>query len=120
MDLKLTTERKPRETDKTAERRGKLIQQIDNQKSKVADAETGTANRGAWFWQMSDGSYLLSIRYGRLDLELSKGMFSIACEDLSAVKTTLEKVRKMALAGDLDDALEKASAALRAKFKKSK
>ena len=120
MDLKLTTAQKPQKADRTTERRSKLVQQIDQQSAKLDEVSDGKSVHGLWFWRVDDGTYLLSIRYGRRDLELSKGMFSIACEDLSAVKTTLEKVREMTLAGELDEALEKASAALRAKFKKTK
>lgn len=120
MQLNLTAAQKPQQTDRTVERRAKLALRIDQQIAKLDEVSNGKTVKGTWYWQAEDGSYLLSIRYGRRDLELSKGMFSIACEDTPAIQASLVKVREMVLSGDLDDALEKASVALRAKFKKAK
>jgi hypothetical protein len=119
MELKFTAERRPRKLDRIAQRRKKLVANIDDQIARLAEPGTQKSSGGDWFWPGEDGKYYLSIKYGRTDIELTKGMFSVECADLTEVNTALEKIREMVLSGKLDDALQKASDALRAKFKRS-
>ena len=62
------------------------------------------------------GRYSIPIKYGRQQLELKKGMFSIECSDLNECQKALGIVRAMVLNGDFDDQLAKVSAEIRKKF----
>lgn len=55
------------------------------------------------------GDHFLPIKYGRQQIELKKGMFSILCKDPSEIEEDLGEVREMVLGGQFDDQLAKAS-----------
>ena len=119
MELNLTAARRPRKLDRTIERRAKLSQQIENQLAKLRGENQGKAHRGAWYWRNHDGWFLLSIRYGHQDIELADGMYSILCENLGEVESSLLEVHQLVQTGALDDTLRAVSAELRSKFTKS-
>ena len=117
MALTFAAHRKPRTLDRVSQRRQKIIAGIDQQIAVLDQHRQGQPVKNAWFWQDGDGRYFLSIRYGRSEVELAKGMFSIECADIAAVGDALKEVRAMVLKGKLDEGLQKASDTLRAKFK---
>ena len=71
----------------------------------------------AQFWLDDSGNYYLSINYGKQPLELSKGKFSIVCDSIENVKTSLSLVRESVQMGDFDKQLEKRSKVIRSNFK---
>ncbi|TAF38044.1 MAG: hypothetical protein EAZ66_06685 [Alphaproteobacteria bacterium] len=117
MELKYTATAGPHKADANIQRRQKLAWRIDQQIGYVRQMIEGGQPRAAWIWRDEAGSYFLPIRYGRLPLELKKGMFSIQCADIDSVEAALCTVRAMVLQGDFDDQLAKVSAEIRAKFK---
>ena len=78
--------------------------------------KSGQLPRAAWAWMDDTGSYFLPIKYGRQQIELKKGMFSILCKDPSEIEEALTAVREMVLGGEFDDQLAKASTEIRKKF----
>ena len=70
-----------------------------------------------WFWLDNGGDYFLSINYGKSPIELAKGKFSIVCENIEEVKSSLLKVKSSIQKGDFDSVLAKRSKQIRANFK---
>ena len=116
MELKFAATTKPGPVSVTVKRRQRLVQRIDQQIALCDVMRSGQMPRKAWAWMDDDGSYFLPIKYGRQQIELKKGMFSILCSDLSEVVGALTTVRAMVLRGELDDQLTKASSEIRKKF----
>lgn len=50
-------------------------------------------------------------------MELSKGKFSIVCDSIEGVKSSLSLVRESVQKGDFDKQLEKRSKVIRSNFK---
>ena len=116
MELKFAATARPDKASADVQRRQKLVRRIDQQIGYVRQIIDGKHPRAAWAWMDEAGAYFLPIKYGRQPLELKKGMFSIQCPDLDHVEAALCAVRGMALRGDMDPQLAKASADIRAKF----
>jgi hypothetical protein len=117
MALTFAAHKKPRTLDRVSQRRQKIVTGIDQQIALLDQHRQGQPTKNAWFWQSKDGRYFLSIRYGRTEIELAKGMYSVDCIDIAALDDALKEIRGMVLKGKLDDSLQKASDTLRAKFK---
>ena len=117
MPLTFGPNKKPRTLDRVTQRRQKIINGIDQQLIVLDQHRQGKADKSAWFWQELDGRYFLSIRYGRTEVELAKGMYSVECSNIESVGDALMEIRSMILQGKLDDSLQKSSDKLRAKFK---
>ena len=116
MELKFAAATKPGPVSVTVKRRQRLVQRIDQQIGLCDAMKAGQLPRKAWAWMDDTGSYFVPVKYGRQQIELKKGMFSVLCSDLSEVESALKTVREMVLKGELDDQLTKASAEIRKKF----
>ena len=125
-ELNLTPMKKTVGRNPITERRESVIKGIDKQimvceglldgKDVVRDQYTGR-KIPQWFWLDDSGSYFLSINYGKSPIELAKGKFSIVCESVEEVKSSLETVKSSILKGDFDKVLEKRSKQIRSNFK---
>lgn len=62
------------------------------------------------------GTYYLPIKYGRNPIEMQKGMFAIQSENSDHAGQVLSSIKGLAIQGDLDADLEKASSEVRARF----
>lgn len=116
MDLKFVAATKPGPLSPVVKRRQRLVQRIDQQIGYCQGIKEGQLPRAAWAWMNESGSYFLPIRYGRQQIELKKGMFSIECPDFDHVEHALCTIRAMVLSGDFDDQLARASAEIRENF----
>lgn len=116
MELKFVAATKPGPVSDTVKRRQRLVQRINQQLGLCEAMKSGQLPRAAWAWMDDAGSYFLPIKYGRQQIELKKGMFSILCKDVVEIEGALEEVRSMALAGQFDDQLAKASTEIRKRF----
>ncbi len=116
MDLKFAAATKPGPASLVVTRRQRLVQRIDQQIGYCQTMKEGQLPRAAWAWMDESGSYLLPIRYGRQQIELKKGMFSILCKDVGEIADALGTVRQMVLGGQFDDQLAKASTEIRKRF----
>ena len=90
----------------------------------VLSAETGervsveTTKRVKQWWAIGDSGKLnLFVRYGAKILPLSKTANAIELADSSQLVDTLEQIRLAVEAGEMDAAIEAASAATRKQFK---
>ena len=117
MNLKFAATARPEKAPADVQRRQKLARRIDQQIGYVRQMLEGKQPRAAWLWMDDAGTYFLPIKYGRQPIELKKGMFAIQCESLDEAAQALAAVREMALKGDLDEQLAKASKDIRARFK---
>jgi len=117
MALVFAAQKKPRTLDRASQRRQKIVAGIDQQIALIDQHRKGQPIKNKWFWQGVDGRYYLSIRYGRSEIELAKGMYSVDCADIDALAAALQEIRSMVLKGKLEEGLQKASDKLRAKFK---
>jgi len=125
-ELNLTPNKKVVGRNPIVERRESVIKGIDKQimicdsllqgNEVVRDHQTGR-KLPQWFWLDDSGSYFLSINYGKSPIELAKGKFSIVCESVEEVKSSLETVKSSILKGDFDKVLEKRSKQIRSNFK---
>lgn len=118
MELNFAAYRGPEKADPVILRRQRLVRRIDQQIKFVQDMISGQIRRKAWAWMDAEGSYFVPIKYGKILLELKKGMFSIQCKDLDECEHALVIIRTKALAGDFDNHLEKAAREIRTRFKK--
>ena len=125
-ELNLTPNKKVVGRNPIVERRESVIKGIDKQlmicdsllqgNEVVRDHQTGR-KLPQWFWLDDSGNYYLSINYGKSPIELAKGKFSIVCESVEEVKSSLETVKSSILKGDFDKVLEKRSKQIRSNFK---
>ena len=120
MELKFAPETRPEKANINVTRRQKLISRINQQVEYVRQMVDGKQPGASWVWMDEAGTYFLPIKYGRQTLELKKGMFSIKCSDLDQVEHALCTIRALVISGEFDTQLEKASAAIKSRFKPSK
>lgn len=120
MELKFAATARPDKVNANVQRRQKLVRRIDQQIGFVRQMIDGKQPRAAWVWMDEAGTYFLPIKYGRQQIELKKGMFSVECSDLDHVEAALCTIRGMVLNGDLDAQLAKASTDIRERFQTSK
>ncbi len=71
-----------------------------------------------WWFTTDSGKLALSVRYGARLLELAKGKFAVELASEKELVPTLEIIKAAVLAGELDAAMEIASAKLRNGFEK--
>lgn len=69
-----------------------------------------------WWFTTDSGKLALSVRYGARLLELAKGKFAVELASEKELVPTLEVIKEAVLAGELDAAMEIASAKLRNGF----
>ena len=116
MELKLASADRPPHADKPERRRSKLVRRIDQQLAQLKTLGDGEGWLPSWVWISDTGTYYVPLRYGRVSLELKKGMFSVECSNLDEVENALCQLRAMVVRGDLDSQLEAAAGQLRAGF----
>ncbi len=116
MELKFVAAKKPTNDDPIKQRRERLVRRLDQQISLIKSAVDGMPPRTSWVWMDDTGAYFVMIKYGRQQIELKKGMFSIECKDINDTSNALETVRKMVLNGGFDVQLAQASREIRARF----
>ena len=125
-ELNLTPVKKTVGRNPIVQRRESLIKGIDKQlsicESIISDNEFARDHHSgrkipSWFWLDDSGQYYLSINYGKQPLELSKGKFSIICDSIESVQSSLNLVRESVQMGDFDKQLEKRSKVIRSNFK---
>ena len=125
-ELNLTPVKKTVGRNPIVQRRESLIKGIDKQlsicESLISDNEFARDHHSgrkipSWFWLDDSGQYYLSINYGKQPLELSKGKFSIMCDSIESVQSSLNLVRESVQMGDFDKQLEKRSKVIRSNFK---
>ena len=125
-ELNLTPVKKTVGRNPIVQRRESLIKGIDKQlsicESLISDNEFARDHHTgrkipSWFWLDDSGQYYLSINYGKQPMELSKGKFSIVCDSIENVQSSLSIVRESVQLGDFDKQLEKRSKVIRSNFK---
>ena len=125
-ELNLTPVKKTVGRNPIVQRRESLIKGIDKQlsicESLISDNEFARDHHTgrkipSWFWLDDSGQYYLSINYGKQPMELSKGKFSIVCDSIENVQSSLFIVRESVQMGDFDKQLEKRSKVIRSNFK---
>jgi hypothetical protein len=137
--LKLVTASRENKVSPVLQRRQKLIKKLDEQillataalngetyqstKFKnIVNAEGVTEYKQvpkrvrAWWWKNDAGKYNLVVRYGARIVELSKGKNSIELENETAILPTLDLVKKIIEAGELDAAITAVSKAVELKL----
>lgn len=76
--------------------------------------------RNTWWFNDENNNFYLTIRYGKSDLELDKGKFSIMCKDIDEVSDSLEKIKELVVSGSFDTTLNDVSKSIRTNFKPTK
>lgn len=71
-----------------------------------------------WWFATDNGKLAINLRYGARMLELAKGKFAIEVASEKELVPTLEALKSIAAAGELDAAIETASIKLREGFGK--
>ncbi len=71
-----------------------------------------------WWFATDNGKFAINLRYGARLLELGKGKFAIEVASEKELVPTLEALKTIAAAGELDAAIETASIKLREGFGK--
>lgn len=117
--LKLTVSKAKPKLDALAQRRKRLVTQIEKQIKFVDQTSQGKSPPGRWWFGDEDGKFILSIKYGRAALELAKGKNAIICETLLELSAALEKVKGAAESGSFDDQLAAASEEIKKRFRRA-
>lgn len=118
-NMKLVAAKKRAPLDAAGKRRARLLHQINKQIDFASKFTLARAQRGRWFQQEPDGSFILAIRYGRRDLELSKGKFAISCASTDELIKALEAGRLHCSKGQFDEQLERISGEIRSGFRRA-
>lgn len=106
-------------------RRGKLIEKIEQQirlasdpayaptKTQRAKGDDGVERLvevpkriKCWWHEGTDGKVMLTIRYGSKPLELAKGMTAIVCNSVDDVAEMLGRIKQAVAVGEFDALLE--------------
>ncbi|MDW5316430.1 hypothetical protein [Rhizobium sp. PL01] len=119
-DMKLLAVQPRTDLDAVGKRRLRLTNQIKKQIAMLEDHTLGKKRRGAWYVEQPDGSLIISVRYGKQDLELAKGKHAIDCRAPEECIVALKQALLVVLKGTFDDQLAKISTQIRARFKKAK
>jgi hypothetical protein len=137
--LKLVTASRENKVSPVLQRRQKLIKKLDEQILLATAALNGETYQStkfknvvnaegvkeykqvpkrvrAWWWKNDTGKYNLVVRYGARIVELSKGKNSIELENEAAILPTLDLVKKIIEAGELDAAITAVSKAVELKL----
>jgi hypothetical protein len=137
--LKLVAATRENKVSPVLQRRQKLIKKLDEQILLATAALNGTTYQStkfknvvnaegvteykqvpkrvrAWWWKNDAGKINLVVRYGARIVELSKGKNSIELENEAAILPTLDLVKKIIEAGELDEAITKVSKAVELKL----
>ena len=112
--------------DPVTKRRNKLLEKIDEQSRLVTDSTYTPTKRVTttdvdgntrviekpkrvkrWWSIQTDGSVLLTVRYGARAMEFEKGKDAIQVENVDALPAMLQTVRHAVADGELDDLLAK-------------
>ena len=141
-NLKLVSAKASNKSTPAAQRRTKVLMQLDEQLALAAaqargesyaatrtvvvrdkatgasSAQTRTKRIKQWWFTSESGRVCLHIRYGNRVLDLAKGKNSVEVGTAQELVSTLETVRAAVAAGELDAQIEAASAAVRARFAK--
>ncbi len=130
--LKLVSATRATHISPVMQRRQKLIKKLDEQILLATAALNGTTYQStkfknvvnaegvteykqvpkrvrAWWWKNEAGKWNLVVRYGARIVELSKGKNSIELENEAAILPTLDLVKKIIEAGELDEAIKAVS-----------
>lgn len=139
--LNLVTSTKPLHQSPVVQRRNKLIAKLweqeqlvkaklDNttysiKKHKTIKDLEGNRRRievdkrlKPWWFEDIDGQLCFCVRYGAKQLEIKPGRSTIAVTDFAELLSTLGLIKAAVAKGSLDAAIEAASGALKANFKK--
>ncbi len=116
----LTSNKKPNKVNPIVMRRNKLIKGINKQLKNIDDLKQGMIVRNTWWFNDENNNFYLTIRYGKSDLELDKGKFSIMCKDIDEVSDSLEKIKELVVSGSFDTTLNDVSKSIRTNFKPTK
>ena len=116
----LTSNKKPNKVNPIVMRRNKLIKGINKQLKNIDDLKQGMIVRNTWWFNDENNNFYLTIRYGKSDLELDKGKFSIMCKDIDEVSESLEKIKELVVSGSFDTTLNDVSKSIRTNFKSTK
>ena len=116
--LNLVPVKKPKHNNPIVQRRHRLVNNINKQIEAVRKFQLGEKVSRIWWWSNEEGEIFLPIKYGKNDLELAKGKYSIQCQNMNDVEKSLETVKLLASKGQLDELLTNISKDIRAKFGK--
>lgn len=118
-DMKLLATQPRADLDAVGKRRLRLTGQIHKQIKMLENHVAGTRRRGAWYVEQPDGAMIISIRYGKHDLELAKGKYAIECRAPEECIVALKQALLVVAKGTFDDQLAKISTQIRARFRRT-
>jgi hypothetical protein len=101
-------------------KRQRLIEGLTKQSAEVARFAAGHWSPRMWFWGDDSGKFYLELRYAKKPLIISDGKSAILCQSLDDVAAKIDQLKTMINAGELDDQIENASAAIRNRFTAAK
>ncbi len=135
--LKLVAAKRNHSNSPVQQRRNKMCLQLNEQielaraqlegrtyaptkTKKVVDEATGekravetTKRVKQWWWVASSGKLNVAMRYGARVVEIAKGKNAVEVADGAQLVATLELLKEAVAAGELDEAIEVASSAVR-------
>jgi hypothetical protein len=113
----LTPTKKPSKSNPIILRRNKLLNGINKQIQNVNDLKKGIKVKNLWWFNDEDNNFYLIVKYGKTELELSKGKFSIMCKNIDEVSDNLIKLKDLVTSGHFDIHLTNLSKTIRSNFR---
>lgn len=107
-------------TNSLANKRQRLLNGLHKQTSELQRFAAGHWSPRMWFWGDDSGKFYLELRYAKKPLIISDGKSAILCQSLDDVAAKIDQLKTMINAGELDDQIENASAAIRNRFTAAK
>ena len=115
----LTPNKKPSKDNPIVFRRNKLLRGINKQIQNINDLKSGIKVNNVWWWNDEHHKFYLVIKYGRNEIELGKGKFSIQLNSIDEVLDSLNKIKSMTQSGFFDVDLTNLSKSIRSNFTSS-
>jgi hypothetical protein len=118
--IALVSIQKPTANTPILQRRSKLISNLDQQVTKISQYRDGKRISREQFWVDPSGVVYFQLRYGKQPLELAKGKSTLKAQSFDELESQIQEIKKIAFAGDLDEALTVCANQVRANFKAAK
>lgn len=115
----LSPNKKPSKSNPIVFRRNKLLRGINKQIQNIRNIKSGIRVKNIWWWNDENNKFYLVIKYGKSEIELGKGKYSIQLNNIDEVLDSLNKIKGLTQNGSFDVKLTDISQSIRSNFTNS-
>lgn len=118
--ISLVSVQRPANNTPILQRRSKFVAMIDQQIAKTKSYREGKRVSREQFWIDASGTIYFQLKYGKQPLEMQKGRSTLKATSFDDLESQLTEIKRIAFAGDLDEALAACANQVRSNFKVAK